>query len=192
MFEDALISPEGMALLFGSTPVTGATTISTTEVLTVATGNVITLSHTPLGINGADKFFFTTADGASLGVEHVYASTPATGKYQITGTTVTFFTDVPAGTLIIATYDYTSAATTKKIKIDSDKFPGTYEITGECFFRLESGIDVPANFAIRKAKILPGFTITMAPSGESSVFSFSADVLKGTGTNNMVEINILE
>ena len=191
-FQDALISPEGLALLFGSTLSEGALTVTKTETLVVNEDNEITLSHTPLGTNGADKFFFISEDGTSLGEEQVYAATAATGKYQITGSTVTFFTDVPEGTFIVAKYKYTSAATTKTISIDAQLFPKTYTIIGEAFFRLETGVDVPCEFVIHKGKIMPDNTITLANTGDPSVFDFTVDALKAIGSSKMVDIHIFE
>lgn len=192
-FTDALITPEGLGLLFGSTPSIGAVTARHTEALVVS-GNSITLSKTPLGTVGLNKWLFLSPDGASLGTELTYAATPATPTASEYGTITTNSIKVTQadGTIIIASYDYTSAATTKTITIDSTKFPKTVEIIGETFFRNESGVDVPAQLKIFKGKLIFNGTITMNADGDPSTFDFEVECLKAVGKTNMVDLYIFE
>jgi hypothetical protein len=191
--EDALISPESLAALAGTTVTTGAREVHKKEVLTVTTGNKITLSETPLGTNGDRKFFFTTTDGSSIGAEHTYAAEAATTKYQISAKEVTLYTDVPVGTLIIADYYYTSDATTKNIKIQSDKFPSYFKLEGETLWKRESdGVDVPALYTMDKVKLQDSFSIAMEATGDPKTFAFNVDVFKSPTSTDMVNIDILE
>lgn len=188
--EDALISPEALAKLAGNDVVTGAKPVHKKEVLTI-NGGVVTTSKVILTTQPI--FVFTTERGSDIGTE--ITIDPAT---QITdnGTNSTIdlsTSGLSDGTKIIVDYYYQSPATTKTIKITSDKFPGYYKLEAETLWRRESdGKDFPALFTMPKIKIKSGFTITMEAGGEPSTFSFECDAFKASDSTDMVIIDVLE
>ncbi len=68
------------------------------------------------------------------------------------------------------------------IKIDSNAFPGTYEVTGDTYARSEvDGSDEFFQFIIPKAKMTAENTITLEAEGDPSVFNMNLVVLKKSG-----------
>lgn len=71
------------------------------------------------------------------------------------------------------------AVTGQKIIISSDKFPGTYYITGDTYARSETtGEDEFFQFIIPKAKMQSEVTLTMEAEGDPSTFNMSLKVLR--------------
>ena len=67
----------------------------------------------------------------------------------------------------------------QKIVISSDKFPGTYYITGDTFARSEkTGKDEFFQFIVPKAKMQSEVTLTMEAEGDPSTFNMSLKVLR--------------
>ena len=67
----------------------------------------------------------------------------------------------------------------QKIVISSDKFPGTYYITGDTYARSETtGEDEFFQFIIPKAKMQSEVTLTMEAEGDPSTFNMSLKVLR--------------
>ena len=67
----------------------------------------------------------------------------------------------------------------KEIVISSDKFPGTYYITGDTYARSEiTGEDEFFQFIIPKAKMQSEVTLTMEAEGDPSTFNMSLKVLR--------------
>lgn len=72
-----------------------------------------------------------------------------------------------------------SAADIVTIDINSDKFPGTYYITGDTFIRNEdTGEDEFFQLIFAKAKMLSEVTLTMEAEGDPSTFSMNLKILK--------------
>lgn len=111
------------------------------------------------------------------------------GKFLINGQEVTP-TDIKyydaEGNLIEeetpADYAYVTgkiAVTGQKIVISSDKFPGTYYITGDTYARSEAtGEDEFFQFIIPKAKMQSEVTLTMEAEGDPSTFNMNLKVLR--------------
>ena len=71
------------------------------------------------------------------------------------------------------------AVTGQKIVISSDKFPGTYYITGDTYARSETtGDDEFFQFIIPKAKMQSEVTLTMEAEGDPSTFNMTMKVLR--------------
>ena len=67
----------------------------------------------------------------------------------------------------------------QKIVISSDKFPGTYYITGDTYARSETtGEDEFFQFIIPKAKMQSEVTLTMEAEGDPSTFNMNLKVLR--------------
>lgn len=188
--QDALLSQKSMALLAGSEVITGAD-ITVTESIALDSSLEATLEKLPDGDTPEIlNVYIEAADGSELEVVETAGDTAisyafATGTITITnGASVV--TSAAQGDTLVITYTYTSATATKVV-FSSDNYPGTYKIVGDSVVRNESGVDVAYQTVVYKAKLMPGFTIEMTADGDPSVFDFEIDVMKQTGTTNMIE-----
>jgi len=67
----------------------------------------------------------------------------------------------------------------QKIVISSDKFPGTYYVTGDTYARSETtGEDEFFQFIVPKAKMQSEVTLTMEAEGDPSTFNMTLKVLR--------------
>lgn len=173
-FEDALISPEAIAMIGGTEVVVGAKPVHKSE--TFVGGGTVTLGETALTV---DHKIFKMVDGT---VTDITASV-LTNEVDLTA---------DAGKKVVIDYYYTSSTTTKSVVISAEKFAGTYILEAETLWRNEQGVDVPANFTIPKVKISSGLSIPMENSGDPATFSFEASALKPSDNADLVVIDIIE
>lgn len=67
-----------------------------------------------------------------------------------------------------------------EINIGADMFSGYFYIEASTLFRdEETGVDMPAEFVIPRAKIQSNFTLTMAASGDPAATTFTIDCMPG-------------
>lgn len=187
--QDALISPEGLALLAGNSVSTGAVAVHKKEVLTAVTdsGVKVTIAETPVVATATPMFIYKTTDGTDIGTEVVL-----TTGYTISDKVITFVAGVSAGDQVIVDYYYTSDATAKTIKVTSDDFPGYYTLEGYTYWTDEAtGTEVEVLYTMPKIKIKPDFKLDQAAEGDPSVFDFNMDVFPDAN-DEMVIITILE
>lgn len=180
--QDALIDPKALAALTGNSLVTGATSIYKRERLLGASGTAgnteFTLSETPIA---GTISVFKNVDGDNLGEEVTLGT--VTGSDVEVATTA-----IAVGAYAWVFYQYTSDADAQTMTITADKFPGFYKVIGDTVIRNENtGVDEPFQIVIHKAKLMPGFELTMQASGEPSVFNFSLEVYKPADKDEMVE-----
>lgn len=194
-FEDALISAEGMAILTGAglleagsdnkirvhqkATVTG--TIESKKVTVVLTdaipanGTLVTEDIFGFILDNNEEISERLGAGTGTAASVQFANdTEATGTVTVL---VDYYVDMTAGA--------------KEITITADQFAGYYYIEGDTLFRRQSdGVDLPAQLVIPNAKIQTNFTFTMAPSGDPSTFTFTADAfpgkVKGNKTNKVL------
>lgn len=194
-FEDALISAEGMAILTGAglleasgdgkirvhqkATVTG--TIETKKVSVVLTdaipanGTLVTEDIFGFILDGNEEISERLGAGTGTAASVKFANeTEQTGTVTVL---VDYYVDMTAGA--------------KEITITADQFAGYYYIEGDTLFRRQAdGVDLPAQLVIPNAKIQTNFTFTMAPSGDPSTFTFTADAfpgkVKGNKTNKVL------
>jgi hypothetical protein len=117
-----------LAMLAGQDWVEGSHEYMKREVLTVTTGNKVTLTKTPVA--GSLSVFHLHADGYSNGVE-MLSGTPDTTEdtYSLAGSEVTLnATSCPVGSQVIVYYLTLTAATKRQLTFRFDKYPGSYEI----------------------------------------------------------------
>lgn len=194
-FEDALISAEGMAILTGAglleagsdnkirvhqkATVTG--TIESKKVTVVLTDAIPT--------NGT----LVTEDIFGFILDNNEEISERLGAGTGTAASVQFANDTEATGTVTVLVDYyvDMTAGAKEITITADQFAGYYYIEGDTLFRRQSdGVDLPAQLVIPNAKIQTNFTFTMAPSGDPSTFTFTADAfpgkVKGNKTNKVL------
>lgn len=158
--EDALFSAKSMALMYGIEPKEGNEDFSSiTQVLkTVRKADVIDATHFRINGQSAEVEGVSYYDAYNKPVSAESGQVPssdyvyATGKLKVTG---------------------------QQIVISSDKFPGTYYITGDTYARSETtGTDEFFQFIIPKAKMQSEVTLTMEAEGDPSTFNMSLKVLR--------------
>ena len=158
--EDALFSAKSMALMYGIEPKEDNEDFSSiTQVLkTVRKADVIDATH--FRINGQ------SAEVEGVSYYDAYNKPVSAESGQ-----------VPSSDYVYATGKL--KATGQQIVISSDKFPGTYYITGDTYARSEAtGDDEFFQFIIPKAKMQSEVTLTMEAEGDPSTFNMSLKVLR--------------
>jgi hypothetical protein len=154
--EDALFSAKSMALMYGVDPTTSdfnqtLTKLKKTVALNQIENGKVSTQAGEIAIPSDAKYY--KADG-----------TAATGKEDAAA--------------VYCTFDLTIENATE-ITISSDKFPGTYYITGDTYARSETtGKDELFQFIIPKAKMQSEVTLTMEAEGDPSTFSMNLKVLR--------------
>ena len=200
--EDALFSPQSMAIMQGSGKVESATTGTgqvyidvTNEVYefpesmsTAASRTSITLKHDfkdeSIYIYEIDDNGRWTTGRQLRGWEKDSTSSNviswSTGGTQITTQKVAIFYKTPV--------DGTNG-TADVIHINSDTFPGTYRVVGDTYARNRStGKDEFFQFIIHRAKVSPENTITLSADGDPSTFNMSLTVLRNIGDSGMIDL----
>lgn len=155
--EDALFSAKSMAMMYGvDVEDTNAFAEEDKVLKTVKKSQV---KDGKFLINGqevaATEVVYYDADGKTVTAAEGNAPENfayATGKIKVTG---------------------------QKIVISSDKFPGTYYVTGDTYARSETtGEDEFFQFIIPKAKMQSEVTLTMEAEGDPSTFNMTLKVLR--------------
>lgn len=194
-FEDALISAEGMAILTGAGLLEAsgdgkirvhqkATVTGTIEAKKVSV--VLTDAIPANGTLVTEDIFGFILDSNEEISERLGAGTGTAASVKFANETE------QTGTVtVLVDYYVDMTAGAKEITITADQFAGYYYIEGDTLFRRQAdGVDLPAQLVIPNAKIQTNFTFTMAPSGDPSTFTFTADAfpgkVKGNKTNKVL------
>lgn len=194
-FEDALISAEGMAILTGAGLLEAsgdnkvrvhqkATVTGTIEAKKVSV--VLTDAIPANGTLVTEDIFGFVLDNNEEISERLGAGTGTASSIQFANETQA------TGTVtVLVDYYVDMTAGAKEITITADQFAGYFYIEGDTLFRRQAdGVDLPAQLVIPNAKIQTNFTFTMAPSGDPSTFTFTADAfpgkVKGNKTNKVL------
>lgn len=194
-FEDALISAEGMAILTGAglLEASGDGKIrvhqKATVTGTIESKKVSVVLTDAIPANGTlvteDIFGFILDSNEEIS-ERLGAGTGSAASVKFANDTE------QTGTVtVLVDYYVDMTAGAKEITITADQFAGYYYIEGDTLFRRQAdGVDLPAQLVIPNAKIQTNFTFTMAPSGDPSTFTFTADAfpgkVKGNKTNKVL------
>ncbi|MGL5563491.1 MAG: hypothetical protein ACRDCN_12860 [Tannerellaceae bacterium] len=182
IFEDALLSKEGMAILAGAElaagthahHVAGRVMVEGTTEKTADLSAVIEEAlpgKTGLSVDADEAMFVykIAADGARTKLAK-------TTDYTVAGSVITVLSaDAKAGDVLLVDFYVTATSTT--INITPDKFGGTYYIEADTLFRTEDGVDHAAQLVFPKGKIQTAFNLAMANSGDPSTFTFTVDVM---------------
>lgn len=189
---DCHMSQEQFALMLGSTvSVATSNVIAQNQVNMLNTSSpTVILPATP--VSGSIKVFKTIGnDGLTVDTagEITFNSTPTTGQYSITGSTITFggtYAATPQNVLI--TYDKTNTSgSMKRVSIDADKFPLTFKMVGFTFVRNEAdGKDYVSTMTVPRAKLLSSLTINGAVEGDPATFEMKFAALKPTNSQSMI------
>ena len=199
--EDALFSPQSMAIMQGSGKVIEGTSTNpvyidvTNEVYefpvsasTPESRTTITLKHEFLDesiyIYEIDENGRWTTGRQLRGWEKDSTSSNviswSTGGTQITTQKVAVFYKTPVDGKV---------GDASKIEINSDTFPGTYRVVGDTYARNRStGKDEFFQFIIHRAKVNPENTITLSADGDPSTFNMSLKVLRNIGNSGMIDL----
>lgn len=187
--EDALISPEGFAILSGAglVPVSGGQPIyvHTTSQVEVKEANQIELPEVPCWNKYADNsdyynahadiFVMTMTDGQIDSEPCVPLTVTHDGK-TATLTCYGHAGQIDKGDVVLVDYYVKRTGGAQMIEITADKFGGNYYLEASTLFRRESdGVDMPAEFIIPNCKVQSNFTFSMASSGDPSTFTFTMD-----------------
>lgn len=194
-FEDALISAEGMAILTGAglleTNGNGKIRVhqKATVTGTIETKKVSVVLTDAIPANGT----LVTEDIFGFILDSNEEISERLGAGIGTATSIEFANETEqTGTVtVLVDYYVDMTAGAKEITITADQFAGYYYIEGDTLFRRQAdGVDLPAQLVIPNAKIQTNFTFTMAPSGDPSTFTFTADAfpgkVKGNKTNKVL------
>lgn len=195
--EDALISPEGLAILAGAGLIDASETdtvkVHTTEnakVTASASKVEITLKNKPFGTgdetdtiyvfpldtNGnihTEPYIPTSVKKTTVSGKDIYTLVldgGIQGKYS-EGALAEFINN---GYALIDYYvEYTKDV--MQINITADQFGSNFYIEASTLFKDEKGTDHPAEFIIPNGKVQSNFTFSLAASGDPSTFAFTVD-----------------
>lgn len=187
-FEDALMSPMGLAILSGanliqaSGPDAGETVIAHTTEIVKAVGDHSGASDTTVTITLSKEpettqpvyVMLLDGNGEMSGIPAKIENSSISGK-TIT-ITVANSKLIQHNDMVMIDYYVAHKTDAMQIDITPDKFAGYYYLEASTLFRRQSdGADLPAEFIIPKAKIQSNFTFSMASSGDPSSFTFTMD-----------------
>lgn len=185
-----LVDVRALATKLGRSVVVGAANAFKKEILTASASNTVTLAEEP--VTGTLKIYKLVGE-RDPGVQQT-AGVPGTteDKFSIAVKIVTFNTvSVPSGTKLLITYDYTSGVLAQNVKITANDFPSFITIVGRGLVDDDQdGKIVPVSFKIHKAKVQPGFELTME-SGSATEIPFMTDcytIVNSTGDREYVDI----
>ena len=187
--QDALISFEGFALMTGMDTANlspADAIVYKREILTV-TGGAATLSEEPVdpgtGLAATTRLFIYDAVNGIAGNEVTYTYASGTGVTAISGLS-------DGNDKIVAYYPYKNTETgIRMVTINSDDFPGYYKVVGDTLIRdASTGEDEPFQLIIDRAKIEPGFSVTMEAEGDPSVFDMNLKAMRPTDGTTMVKM----
>ena len=188
-FEDALISPEGFAILSGAGLVAASDEkpiyVHTTAQVEVKTANTIELEEEACWNGNQDDadhyhagadIYVMVLDNGEVADEPCI---PAAVAYEGNGTKITCYShagELPVGSIVLVDFYVKRKSGAQMIEITADKFAGNYYLEASTLFRREAdGVDMPAEFIIPNGKIQSNFNFAMASSGDPSTFTFTMD-----------------
>ena len=153
--EDALFSAKSMAIMYGIDIKDTGDFANENEILKTVKPSQVSTDGSKITINGQ--------------------------AFTVSGS-VTYYDENGSSTTNKASAAYATATITvsgQKIVISSDKFPGTYYVTGDTYARSETtGKDEFFQFIIPKAKMQSEVTLTMEAEGDPSTFNMNLKVLR--------------
>ena len=173
--QDALLSPNSIALLSGNDVSTKEIKLSGREVVTGATSVNITEEAVDNKIT-------------------VYELKDGVISMEVSGATVSgkAVSGLSEGKQYMVFYEYKAPAGTKTITFSTDKFPGTYRVVGDTVVKsAATGKDHRAQFLIKKAQLKAAFNFTMEAENVST-FDFELEVLRDDATTDLYTIAIVE
>lgn len=198
--EDALISPEGLAILAGAGLIEAASGAPlyqhVTEQVPCKVEDALELTEVP-AVKDSENLIYVMRldDDGNIDSEPIYAevttgktikvktSTESTGYKALTPINQT----TPSGTAYkfevgktyLVDYYVERINNFMQIEIEADKFGGSYYLEASTLWRDQNGVDHDAEFIIPNCRVQSNFTFTMAGSGDPSTFTFTIDAFPG-------------
>lgn len=202
VMEDALISPEGFAILSGAGLVEAGEIDEATQKAKVIyqhmTGTFKAEADGTIKIKEPNMVWkkaigeTEAVSGADIFVMQLDAANEINGMPMIpTGVTMddegvatitvgNCLANADEDVYVFVDYYVARKSGAKQIEITPDKFGGYYYVEASTLFRREAdGVDMPAEFVIPKAKVQSNFSFAMASSGDPSTFTFTLDAFPG-------------
>ena len=177
VMEDALISPEGFAIL------SGADLIEATDEKPIYQHMTGTFKVTEAGKVDVGETVANVAE-AQVFVMKLDEFNEIVGEPMLgvpTGSVIAVEGDcLKVDDYVFVDYYVARKSGAQQIEITPDKFGGYYYVEASTLFRREAdGVDMPAEFVIPKAKVQSNFSFAMASSGDPSTFTFTMDAFPG-------------
>lgn len=188
VMEDALISPEGFAILSGADLIaaseekpiyqhmTGTFQVNAEGKVVIEEKGVVWSGGEGNKVVGADMFVMKLDEYNNIDGEPMIP----TAVEIADAATVTVGDCIKEGDYVFVDFYVARKAGAQQIEITPDKFGGYYYVEASTLFRREAdGVDMPAEFVIPKAKVQSNFSFAMASSGDPSTFTFTMDAFPG-------------
>ena len=206
--EDALISPQGLAVLTGAGLIKADAEnimhVHTTIDATVGEDGVAKVKLSQLqdetNLGAVTKFdicketetpiYGTVLDGSGAGIDYIdgISVEGGTGSY-VSKETVGVDRDHPAsftvgedykGKTVKLDFYLVMSQGVSEITIEPDDFGGYFYVEASTLYRREdTGLDMAAEIILPKIKVQSAMTFTMASSGDPSTFTFTMDAFPG-------------
>lgn len=184
--QDALLSPEGIAILAGADLIdataekpiyqhmTGTYKVNEEGKVVVETAGVVWSKATDDNkVDNADIYVMILDDYNQIDGEPMV---PTAVEIAADKATITVGTCLTEGMYVFVDYYVARKSAAQQIEITPDKFGGYFYIEGSTLYRRESdGVDLPAELVIPKGKVQSNFSISMSSSGDPSTFDFNID-----------------
>lgn len=188
-----LVDINALAVKLGVSAVTGAATATKKESLTASETNTLTLAATPLANT---LKIYALVNERDLGTEQTAGSTALENKYSISNATITLNSTTGAsGNKFLVFYEYTSGTAAQNLKITASDFPNFITVVGKGLVDDDQeGQKIPISFKIHKAKVQPGFQLTMEGSSSTEI-DFTLDcytIINSAGDREYVNVVLLE
>ena len=199
--EDALFSPQSMAIMQGSGKVQEASTSTpvyidvTNEVYEFPQSMSTSTSRTTIILKHEFKdnsiYIYEIDDNGrwTSGQQLRGWVKDGTSTNVISWSTGGTYIDTQKVAVFYKTPVNGSNGDAAKIEINSDTFPGTYRVVGDTYARNRgTGKDEFFQFIIHRAKVNPENTITLSADGDPSTFNMSLKVLRNIGDTGMIDL----
>lgn len=182
--QDALLSDKGLEILTGNARAAGATTVYKRERLTVDASDQVTLEETPLeAATDIEVWKFDT----TTGLETMVDMTDAT--LALTVLTFGLSAGLAEGDVVNIYYTYTSGANSDTYVVTAYDFAGSYKVVGYGLVRdYITKADQLMQIIMYNAKVDGNFTISMAATGDPSVFDMNLTLLRDPLTNKFFDM----
>lgn len=164
----------------GTAPVTGSNTnYVKTETLTVSS-NTLTLSATPLGTAGSELgYVYIVATDGSLSTQLEQDSIVSSGKFTVSGKTVTLNTgDYADGVSVFVKYNATTASDTITYSNYCNVFSKNVKLVADTVVKNCQGVEYAAQLIFYNAKVDNNFSFDLTADGEPAVMNFEVEALK--------------
>lgn len=182
--QDALLSDKGLEILTGNAAVTGATTVYNRERLTVDAADSVTLAETPLeAATDIEVWKVDPTTGAETTVDMADATLAV--NVLTFGASAALLED----DIVNVYYTYTSGANSDTYVVTAYDFAGSYKVVGYGLVRdYITKADQLMQIIMYNAKVDGAFTISMAATGDPSVFDMNLTLLRDPLTNKFFDM----